>query len=172
MAAPRMRRRRPMRVERQTLRRQLGRSAVLPAARRFSVLGLSVCDLSVLGLAVLGLSVTGLAAPARAAQGPSSLGGPIVSPAPAFPIRAAGRPPTQASLKSRSPHAAYAASQQRLPQTRSPATFPKSAIFTAAGALTSGSLGARPTAPVRSAVVGATRTTLRRASALRPKVRH
>jgi len=188
MAAPRIlttRRRRPMRVERQTSRRQPGRSAVLSAARRSSALGLSVRELSILGLAVLSLSVTGLAAPSRAAQGLTPLGGSIVSPAPAFPIRAAGGP---VSLKSRRPQAAVAASQQRQPPARSPAVFPKSAVYGAAGPLTSGSLAAMPPASVRpavgrtptvakglvrtGAVGGATGAALRRSPALRPKVRH
>ena len=178
---PRMLRRRPMRVEKQTSPRQQGLSASRPAARRFSVVGLAVVCLSVLCLAVIGPP-----APARATQGLSPLGGSMVSPAPVFPIRAAGRLLTPTSLKSRSPRAAFAASQQRRPLL--PATLPKSAVYGAAGPLTSGSLAAMPPASVRpavgrtptvakglvrtGAVGGATGAALRRSPALRPKVRH
>jgi len=161
---PRMLRRRPMRVEKQTSPRQQGLSASRPAARRFSVVGLAVVCLSVLCLAVIGPP-----APARATQGLSPLGGSMVSPAPVFPIRAAGRLLTPTSLKSRSPRAAFAASQQRRPLL--PATLPKSAVHTAAGSSASVSPAARPAASVHSAG-GAHRTALRRTPVLRPKARH
>lgn len=91
------------------------------------------------------------------------LGGSVVSPTPAFPIRPVGRPITPAPLKSRSPHSELAASPARRPLEHAVPIRPAAA-----------GLGQTATkAPVRGgAPTPAARTALRRTPALRPKARH
>jgi hypothetical protein len=112
--------------------------------------GRNVALLTALGLATPGL----VAAATQPANALASLGGGVVHPAPAFPIRAAGQPVVASPPKSHSPRATLAASLPRQPSTRVSHPFLSAAAGTHRIALArsivgTGNPGARPTAPRR-----------------------